>query len=89
MSEEGAVSPNGIWKWIAAILIAIILAGAPGMIQAIKAPTREEVEEIRDQQSVILQRLATIDSLLAQNQALLVEIHEEHDLLFREYRDRR
>jgi uncharacterized protein YpmS len=77
MSENGSVAPNGIWKWIAAILIAIMLAGAPSIIQAIKAPTQEEVDIIRERQNLVLQRLAAIDIYILQNRDLLIEIQEE------------
>jgi hypothetical protein len=77
MSENGSVAPNGIWKWIAAILIAIMLAGAPSIIQAIKAPTQEEVDIIRERQNLVLQRLAVIDIYILQNRDLLIEIQEE------------
>ena len=70
--------PNGVWKWIAAILIAIMLAGAPSIVQAIKAPSQAEVDIIRERQNVVLQRLAGIDIIDAQNRELL---HENQELL--------
>ena len=70
--------PNGVWKWIAAILIAIMLAGAPSIVQAIKAPSQAEVDIIRERQNVVLQRLAGIDIYIVQNRELL---HENQELL--------
>ena len=69
--------PNGVWKWVAAVLVAVMLAGAPSIVQAIKAPSQEEVDIIRERQNVVLQRLAALDVLIAQNQTLLIEIREE------------
>jgi hypothetical protein len=77
VSENGSVAPNGIWKWIAAILIAIMLAGAPSIVQAIKAPSQAEVDIIRERQNLILQRLTAIDIYIVQNRDLLMEIQEE------------
>ena len=77
MSENGGVAPNGVWKWIAAILIAIMLAGAPSIVQAIKAPSQEEVDIIRERQNIVLQRLAGIDIYIQQNRDLLIEIRDE------------
>lgn len=71
MSESGAVHPNGIWKWIAAILVAIILAGSPGIVQAIKAPSKEDVNLIRDRQQEILVRLGVIDERIKESEEQL------------------
>lgn len=77
MSEGGGVAPNGIWKWIAAILVAILIAGAPGLVQAIKAPSQEEVDLIRERQVQVLIRLAAIDEQLQANETLLTELQHE------------
>lgn len=77
MSEGGAVSSNGVWKWVAAIVVAIMLAGAPGVVQALKAPSQEEVDFIRERQVQVLIRLAAIDQQIAANQALLLELQSE------------
>ena len=76
--------PNGIWKWVAAILVAIILAGAPGMVQAIKAPSKEEVNIIRERQQQVLLRLGVMEerersqlALLQENQYLLKALRAE------------
>lgn len=67
--------PNGVWKWVAAVMLAVMLAGAPSIIQAIKAPSKEEVEIIRERQTQVLIRLASIDEKLVQLQLELQE-HE-------------
>jgi len=92
VNENGGAMPNGVWKWVAAVLVAVILAGAPGMVQAIKAPSQEEVNIIRERQNIVLQRLAAIDivdaqnrELLEENQALLLQIQQE----LREHEDNR
>lgn len=76
MSEEGAIHPNGVWKWIAAICISIMLAGSPSIIQAIKAPSQDEVDLIRERQVQVLIRLAAIDEQLQTNQTRLIELQE-------------
>ena len=76
MNEEGSIHTNGVWKWIAAICIAVMLAGAPSIIQAIKAPSQEEVDLIRERQVQVLIRLASIDEQLQSNQTRLIELQE-------------
>ena len=49
---------DGVWKWVAALLLAVMLAGAPGIVQAIRAPSKDQVELIQERQQVVLQRLA-------------------------------
>lgn len=56
---------EGVWKWIAAILLSIMLAGSPAVIQAIRAPSREDVQEIQDSQVELLVRLARVETELA------------------------
>ena len=68
---------GGVWKWVAAILVAVMLAGAPSIFQAINAPSQEEVELIRERQNTVLQRLAAMDILIAQNRELLLNIQQE------------
>lgn len=65
---------GGVWKWIAAILVAIMLAGAPSIVQAIKSPSQEEVDLIRERQNTVLQRLAVLESQLQTNQAILSQL---------------
>lgn len=77
MSDRDSGHTNGIWKWIAAILIAILLAGAPGIVQAIKAPSQEEVEIIRERQVQILIRLAAIDQQIATAEELILDLQQE------------
>lgn len=40
---------NGVWKWIAAILAAALLAGAPGYIRLLVGPTAQDVDRLRMQ----------------------------------------
>lgn len=68
---------NGLWKWLCAILVAIMLAGAPGIVQAVRAPTAEEVNIIRERQYQVLQRLAVVEEKLQANQLLLAELQKE------------
>jgi hypothetical protein len=86
--EEGAVHPpNGVWKWIAAVLVAVMLAGAPSIIQAVKAPSQEEVDAIRERQVQVLIRLAGIDEQLQTNEGRLIELQEalmEHQRIIEE-----
>jgi hypothetical protein len=59
--EQGAMG-NGVWKWLAALLAATLLAGLPGYINLyLHSPTRSEVDLLRDRQELVLQRLAAID----------------------------
>ncbi len=66
MAGDNGSGRNGanVWRWIAALLAAIMLAGSPGIVFALRAPTPEQVEIIRDRQQLILQHLATIDAQL-------------------------
>jgi uncharacterized protein YpmS len=77
VSENGSLAPNGVWKWITAILVAILIAGAPGMVQAIKAPSQEEVDLIRERQVQVLIRLAAIDEQLEVNEALITDLQAQ------------
>ena len=66
MSEQ----TEGVWKWVAAILAAIMLAGLPGYIQLLRGPSATDVTVIRDRQQDVLQRLAVLE-------AEVVELHED------------
>lgn len=68
---------NGVWKWITAVLVAIMLAGAPSIIQAIKAPSQEEVDFIRERQNVVLQRLAVLETQININQELIEQLQTD------------
>ena len=76
---------EGVWKWIAAILAAILLSGMPGLVYAIRTPSSAEVEVIRDRQQIVLQRLAAIEvrlnSLETQLSALYLEQARQSDKL--------
>jgi di/tricarboxylate transporter len=52
---------DGVWKWVAAICVAIMLAGVPGIIHAVRSPTTAEVDVIRERQQSVLQRLAVLE----------------------------
>lgn len=69
--------PNGVWKWVAAVLVAVMLAGAPAIIQAIKAPSRDEVNLIRERQNTVLQRLAVIETEIQQQRELQEQLFAE------------
>jgi hypothetical protein len=56
---------NGLWKWIAAILAAIMLAGLPGYIQLLRAPSTADFVLVRERQNDVLQRLAVIEARVA------------------------
>jgi hypothetical protein len=75
---------GGLWKWVAAILVAIIMAGSPAVWLAATAPSREEVDLIRERQNTVLQRLAVIESRVDINQERLREILEQLELLRQE-----
>jgi hypothetical protein len=78
VNETGSV--NGVWKWLAALLAAILLAGLPGIIQLYRAPTKAEVEFIRERQNQVLVRLAQIDERITINRELILEIKRELEL---------
>lgn len=65
---------NGVWKWITAIVVTAMLAGAPGYIIAIRSPSQAEVALIRDRQIDILQRLAVVERRLDEADADRVEL---------------
>lgn len=72
MAESGTA--NGVWKWVSALLAAIMLAGAPGYVQAIRAPSQSEVDVIRERQIDVLVRLSQIDEQIANLQELIREV---------------
>lgn len=77
--EAGSV--NGVWKWIAALLAAIMLAGLPGIIQSYRTPTKAEVDFIRERQNQVLVRLAQLDERVLNNSLMLSELQrrlEQH-----------
>ena len=84
MSEgyERGSAANGVWKWIAGILLAVLIAGSPGIVQAIKAPSQEEVDFIRERQVQVLIWLSAIEAKLESNAERLDNIQrqlEEHE----------
>jgi hypothetical protein len=54
-----------MWKWVAASMLLIMLAGAPSYIELLRGPTTGEVAIIRERQDSVLQRLAALDVRLA------------------------
>jgi hypothetical protein len=74
---------NGVnvWKWIAGMLAAIMLAGAPGIVFALRAPTPAQLEQIKERQQLVLQRLAVLEeqvsSLELEVMALRADLDEE------------
>lgn len=62
---------NGVWKWVSALLAAIMLAGSPGYVQALRTPSESEVSIIRERQTEILIRMSQIDEQIANLQELL------------------
>jgi hypothetical protein len=53
---------NGVWKWIAITLAAFMLGGVPGYIyQYLNAPTKEDVDHIRETQQLVLLRLGVLE----------------------------
>jgi hypothetical protein len=81
---DGGGAANGVWKWIAALLAAVMLAGAPGFVHAIQSPTQAEVDLIRERQQQVLQRLAVIEVQINDNRVLLTELQETIDEFARE-----
>lgn len=71
---------EGVWKWIAAILVAIMLAGLPGIVHAYRSPTKEELEFVRERQDAVLIRLAQIDEKLTNNRELILELKRQFEL---------
>ena len=68
---------GGLWKWVAAMLSAILLAGAPGMVYALKTPSSEEVKIIRERQDDVRIRLAIVEAQLKENAVLIQQLREE------------
>lgn len=75
MNETGSVA-NGVWKWIAALLATVLIAGTPAIIQTLRAPSSSDVQQIRDRQLEVLVRLATIEAQLDELERRL-EAHEQ------------
>lgn len=81
-------SGNGVWKWIAAILVAILLSGLPGYINLLiyqqNTPSKADLGIIADRQQNVLQRLAVVESKLDEAHAKLEEINKQlrdHEIL--------
>lgn len=94
MPSEGEITD--VWRWVAAIIAAAMIAGAPGYIGLLNAPSKEDldshidnlsvqIEIIRDRQQTVLQRLAVVESELANGKVdrddLLARINEIHAAL--------
>lgn len=56
-----------VWRWVSVVLVATMLAGAPGYIELVRgSPSRSDLDTVRDRQQIVLQRLARIDVLIAE-----------------------
>ena len=80
MPDEG----TAVWRWVAAIVVAAMLAGAPGYINVVRSPSRDDLAEISDRQQIVLQRLAAIDAQIADDN---VERDDLQDLIVQIQRD--
>lgn len=49
------------WRWVAATLIVLLLAGAPGYVHLYMGPTKEQVDRIGERQQDVLQRLGILE----------------------------
>ena len=68
---------GGVWKWIAAILVTVLIAGAPAIVQAVRSPTREDVDEVRERQVESLIHLAELDEKVFALQEVLRDLKEQ------------
>lgn len=70
---------NGVWKWIAGILVALMLGGVPGYIMLLRAPTASDFQEVQENQQELLTRIAVLETQNAAIAALLKETREKVD----------
>lgn len=68
---------SAVWKWVAAILATILLAGAPGMVYALKSPSQADVKLIRDRQDDVRIRLSVVEAQLRENALVLQQLRDE------------
>jgi hypothetical protein len=65
-------TPGGVWKWVAAILVTILLTGSPSVLYALRTwGLRDDVHEIRERQDDVRLRLTAVE---VQAQLMLAEI---------------
>ena len=66
---------GGFWKWVTALLAAVMLGGLPGYIHLyVDSPKRGEVDFIRERQETVLQRLVVLELQIARLQEELKEL---------------
>lgn len=74
MATNGGSQVNGVWKWLAAICLTVLISGAPGILYALRTwNTQSQVEIIRERQDDVRTRLAVLE---AQHRTLVDEIIE-------------
>ena len=76
MTDEARTASGDFWKWVSAVLIAIMLAGLPAVVQAVRAPTKEDVAEIQEGQVEILVRITALESKLMDVERRLNELEQ-------------
>jgi septal ring factor EnvC (AmiA/AmiB activator) len=68
---------NGqLWKWVAGILAALLIAGVPSYLALLRAPSAEEIADFRREQQMLSERLAVVETQLAAQQEQLDQINE-------------
>ena len=72
---------GGVWKWIAAILVTVLIAGAPAIVQAVRSPTRDDVDVIRDRQVQVLIHLGELDQQVLALQNLVSDLKDDLERL--------
>ena len=76
MTDEAGALSGDFWKWVSAVLIAIMLAGLPAIVQAVRAPTNDDVAEIREGQVQILIRITALEARLMDIERRLDELEQ-------------
>lgn len=69
--------PEGVWKWIAALLLAVMLAGLPGIVQSFRTPSSHDFNIVRERQNVVLRRLDVLNEKLTFDRKLIIELQRE------------
>lgn len=91
MNVRPASTGDNFWKWIAAVLMAILLTGAPpyvGLAWALlRAPSKDDVSLIRERQQIVLQRLAVIDDRSDANVLVIRDLRNQVGALQRQMDD--
>lgn len=81
MSTPQPVNGNGIavWRWVAALVTSIMIASVPGLYLATSAPTRSDLNDVRNRQVLILERVNRLEAKLDALQDQTLELHAELD----------